>query len=735
MGLLERALREKSQPTPDEPEKKPRRGLLARALSFRGDRTATPEIQIEETQAKKSRGLFARAFALREKSETVKPRGLFARALQSREEESPAARSSGLLGRAEAMRNAPRVEEPAIETAKFAEPEMPAFRSESALPDHEFDNLDAPPFEPGLSTDGTPADLGLSSFDDSPLDLPDISYEGPSAPELDPALAIEEHETETHEDPFTQWEKEAEAQAEQEAASLDRPVGKRTDLLYEDESQFTTAPVEAHIASQKKIDNYLALFDITKEITAIEDYSTLWDTVMYAVMGQVGSESICIFSSAQKMEAASLLYPVSHTGMEVDEDWVLKPGDEIYDRLSESQGILHVPELMNSAAPLSPLERRMIQSSGAFLFVPLKHQQKMFGIIMLGRPVGENDYSIDDLEFLTLLGEIAAVGVDRVLARVEHERDTQDLRKKNEVYLNIFDVARKASTLKNLDELYDLTNQILDQDFSVLSFSLVLLSPAEQEYRIFAGNQISPESLEKFRLSVASDLIGLVSNLTRVYDLADFRSNREINACYTNDDLALMQNYWIVPLINLNWLVGFITIHRTKTPWTEFQRELIVSLSEVLAPVYANCIILGERETLFRDPFSPVEDRLKLELKKTLEFRSSMSLVEIRVKNIKRLVTLNPPGQISEFLLDMSRTISGFLFESDFMARIGQGRFAVILPGRTAEEAEIFTRKVKAEFKRLRLLSQSPLEVQYAHNIITAPADTDDPGKMLSILE
>ncbi|HNN61327.1 MAG TPA: hypothetical protein PKK45_21100, partial [Leptospiraceae bacterium] len=73
-------------------------------------------------------------------------------------------------------------------------------------------------------------------------------------------------------------------------------------------------------------------------------------------------------------------------------------------------------------------------------------------------------------------------------------------------------------------------------------------------------------------------------------------------------------------------------------------------------------------------------------------------------------------------------------FHTDFLARIGQGRFAIILPGRGKEESEILIKKIRADFKRLHLLPGSPVDAQFVHSIVSTE-DTSDPEKMLAILE
>ncbi|MBX7058192.1 MAG: hypothetical protein K1X75_09000 [Leptospirales bacterium] len=545
--------------------------------------------------------------------------------------------------------------------------------------------------------------------------------------------------SDSEEDPFGAWQQEAEKEAEQHAAQLQQEQSPRRptdrDFLF-DGDDLSTAPAESYIASQRKVDHYLALFDITKEISTIDRFEDLWDSLNYAVMGQVGAETICIFSAVQRSANGGIFYPVAHSGFEMPQGWALKRGDEIYDRLAKEDGVKYVEEFLNQPrTALSPVERRILETSRARLVVPLKNMGQLYGIAFVGAQLSGNDYTVDDLEFLSLLGEIAAVGADRVLSRLEFERDTEELRRRNMIHGSMFSLARRAANVRGLDELYDLLAERLREDFHVDSFSLVLLSPRDREYRIFAGNRISPDTMERFHLGVNSELVAMVSNLTRVYDLADFRNHPEIARNYTNDDLALMQHYWIAPLINMHWLAGFITIHRTTEPWTELNRELMVTAAEIISSAAANCIILGERESLFRDPFSPLEERLKDELRKAREFNAPLTLVDFRIKNIRRLNELAPAERVADFLAGLTRSMSGLLFETDFMARVAQGRFALILPGRDREESEIFIRKLKAEIRRARSLPGSPVDPQLVHSLVSYPRDAQDAGKMLSVFD
>ncbi len=766
-------------------------GLLARASAFRSGKTPSPSIPAfssPRSPLEMGKGLLARALFFRNLTREKKreeegissarkhpPPGLFQRAQKFRDEldllkgsdvstpplEPPSSWTEPAAIESTEPAWSPEeltLEETPIEEPAAMESTEPAWSPEELALEETPVEEPTPEEEVPLPGKGLLAraeeearrqeeesaqETDLISAEEEFPEFPE--YEGSSLPEEDPALDghLERQSESAQEDlaltgdPFDQWEIEAEREAEKFALATTEGEGESTqsreDFLFdENELDFATRPQEEYLASPRKIDNYLTLFDITRELTSIDDFDEMWETLLFSIMGQPGTEKICFFSSKQAGRGGDLLYPVIHRGFDLPDGWTLKEGDEIYDRLKVRSGARYAKEMRS--APLSPVENSILDTVEAELLIPVRNGEHLLGIMVLGPPMSGGDYSTDDMEFLGMLGELSAAGVERALSRTEFEEKTASLSRKAKVQDHILALARKSSSVKNLDGVYDLLSEVLTEEFFVDSFSLVLLSPGEQEYRIFGGNRLSPESLERFSLPVNSDLVGTVSNLTRIYELNDFRENREIRNSYTNDDIALMNHFWILPLINLNWLVGFVTIHRTSRAWTDFHREMAVSLAEVIAPVIANALILTERESVFRDPFSPLEDRLRQEMKRATEFHAAVSLVELRIKNIQRLFALNPPEEVTEYLSHLTRIIGEFLFDTDYLSRIGQGRFALILPGRTRHEAELFSRKVLAELRRQNRLVRSPVEVQFSHSLSTFPEDTSDPERMLSLL-
>ncbi len=720
MGLLDKATRFQSDVQAPVTGRR-REGLLKRAERLRSGQSAGQGLferaRALREQATRS-GLFHRAEQLRASEEAVAEPGLEPEFLN--EEEQSVTLTAEELADLQGPLSPPTAEEAPLEEPLEATIEEPS-------PNEQVEEV-ALPEEPAKEPEMGAGQEQTTEESTELSDWPEFPFEERSPEEDDPALSEDQIET----DPFEQWEEEAAREAEEKGREL---LGE-TDLsqqFFEDEEIMTT-PMETHIGSQKRIDNFLALFELNRELHSIEDAEEFWDTALYAILGQIGARSVVIFAGID--DRKDILYPVAHSGVIPEEDWNLKAGDEIYDTLAASEEIRYAGQFLKDTSGISDLERRILETSRASVLMPLRQGKDTVGAILVGPPLDRADYVIDDLEYLRLLGGSLIGPLERINNIKKHKEETETLVRQNVLHRSLADLAASLQTKKAVDEIYDVLLDYFRKNLKVDSLSLVLLDPSEQAYKIFAGNRISPESLKRFHLSVSdSELVGTISNLSGVYNLVDFRTHPEIIAAYSGDDLALMQHYWILPLINLNWLVGFITVHHTERAWTEEEREIALVACAQLAPVLANCLILQERETLFRDPFSPLEKRLEREVQKALEFHSFLSIVDFRVRNLKKVLGANSMSVMSEYFQALSRTLSRSLHHTDYMSRMGAGRYVLLLPGRGKAEAEIFSERLQMELKQANLLRGSAVAPAYAFDVIAFPDDGDSLQKLIALLD
>lgn len=742
MGLLDRAgkmrdrsaenLTEKGEGAraPEEPKKASRlTGLFKRAKTHR--------LAEEFDRVKDQKGLRKRAKEQRlaEELDRVKDRkGLLKRAKEQRhaEEPEPVGDRGGLLKRARDQRLAEQLD-------LVGDREGLLKRAETMRSEEESETA---PISPIRTPEPISPESPIPSEATEEGEPFHFEYEGNSPPEMDlTSDEIDRGESPVEppsEDPFDRWFAEAQTEAENLATGVlqksetleERPFDP---FLFERNASFSTVPAGLEQIAKRRSETYQNLLSELKEIASIDSYEGLEDALLFSLLGEVGCESACIFANYEEKKGGGIFYPVAHSGFELPENWALKPGDPIHDDLCANPETKYGDYYRSRR--VSDVESDILQRVPVSHFIPIVDGKEVHGVIALGPSLSGEDYTLSDFEFLDQLSEMTAIALHQLASKVAVKKEMDELKRSNEMHSSIAALTKKSSTARSIDDLFDILSRNLERDFDVLSYSLVLLSTSDQKYRIFSGNRISPQSMERFAVDPSSELIGMVSNLTRVYDFQDFLENKELIASYSWDDLQIMRHYWIVPLIHLNWLVGFITIHETGRPWTNFEREFIVYLAEVMAPIFATHLVVRERESLFRDPFSPVELRLKKEIEKARSYDTSVSFAVIRIKNIRRLITLNGAEKVIDLISEYGKIISRFLYETDFMARTGQGKYAIILPGKNRDQTAILLKKIKNECGRSRILASSPIQVQFSDEIISFPDDTEDYEKMLAMID
>lgn len=515
--------------------------------------------------------------------------------------------------------------------------------------------------------------------------------------ELDDVLEEEPQPDLPSFDEFDLWEEEARVASEKTPIQPKEkdPIPAEEGYLFDDESDYTTAPIEYHLASKKKIENYQAIFEITKEIAASSSFDEFFSNLNYSIIGQVGAETLGVFSSTNG--DFSRLDLLEYHGFEPTSDWFFHKNDETYNRMLDAESVVYAGEILSSGIP--DKEKKLLEAMDAEILAPIRHADEFYGFIVLGRLISGEEYITDDLEFIKILADIAGSVFKRVS---EFEKRSSEIEKMESIIQSngsILSFSRDLVNVRKLDSAYDLLIRHLKQEFYVSNFTFMIFDPkVKDEYKVFSSNQLSPSAIDSFRLGRTSDIIGMVSNVMGVYQLDDFQKDPELLSLLSNDEIGIMEEFTLIPMINLNWLVGIFIVHKTEVPWTNSTRETILSLFEIVAPVFANILILDEKENSFRNPFSPIEDRLDIELKKAEDLRTAFTVVVFKVQNIPRMIQILGHSYFAEYCDTLRKSIQEHLGENDHYIRVGQGKFAAIFHSKDKEESEIVIRKIKNDF-------------------------------------
>lgn len=615
--------------------------------------------------------------------------------------------------------------------------------SSSSQEDFDLPSGDQDPFETSSFDDADP-DLGLGLDDldpgeDSASSLPEEKPKGllSKAEDVKESDFLDDSglpQSDEIQDPFQDWVKDAEAQANKEA---NRPLSKEqsetesAEFLFDDDSDYSTLPIDLQIASRKKLENYLSVFEISKEISASKDFPDFFQNLCYSIQGQIGAEGIAIFSSTNG--EFDILRIVEAQGITADPNWVLETGDESYQAALKTPSVVYAKEMFKYALPKK--EKEILEKSNAELLVPIRNYEEFFGIIVLTKTIEGDDYTIEDLEFLKIVGEMAGSVFRRIMdleaLQQENER-LGDVVQSNE---RILSTARNLAQVRDMDEAYDYLVETFKKELGLRRWSFLLLDRiTRKEYRVFGTNLLTPDTAGKFRLSLDSNLVGIVANVAGVFRIANFRKNPELLAQLSNDELGLMHDFDILPFLNLNWLVGMLVIHETEIPWTDSDRETAVGISEIAAPVLSNLLMLEERDAVFRDPFSPVEAKIDEAIARSVKMGAPFSLTVFKVQNTTRMVRIKGAGFFAYYCEELRSSIQENLGETDYCYRVGQGKYVVVLDGKDREETQIVVRKIRNRIVELDRKTKD-FQTSTANQTLCYPADTREKERMLELIE
>ncbi|EMJ55064.1 GAF domain protein [Leptospira interrogans serovar Valbuzzi str. Duyster] len=596
--------------------------------------------------------------------------------------------------------------------------------------DSAFDEIDSQELsqdENDISIDDLFEDETTSSLDQEIVDSEKLSIQDQNEKETSSNDDI----TSLEEAPFDDWVKEAEQEARRTLPKKDPNVSasEKDGFLFDDDSNFATSPIDLQIASRKKLENYISVFEISKEIGISTDFANFFENLLFSIMGQIGSESIGIFSSKNGNQDFFRLE--DYQGENFNQEWTISSEEEIYHAVHNAGSVLYAKELLKPALPAK--EREIIQQSEAELLVPIRTTEEFFGIILLGKTISGEDYTIEDLEFLKIIGEIAGSVYKRIYDTELLHQENQNLKETVRANELIISLARDFSSVRSMDEAYDKLFSAFREELKVRRATFMILEN-KNEFRVFASNLLTPEHVGSFRLSLESSIVGIVSNIPGVFRIENFRKHPELVQKLSNDELGLMTDFIVIPLINLHWLVGMWIVHETEVPWTDSDRETAVGISEVLAPVFSNLLLVQERDSVFKDPFSPVEEKIEEMILKSTRLGNCFSLTIFKIQNISRMVKLKGSGFFVNYSEELRKAIQDNLSEVDFHYRIGQGKYAMILDGKDREETQVLIRKIKNRLVEVDRRSKD-FQTSVVQHTLCYPADTKEKERILELLE
>ncbi|MBD3403721.1 GAF domain-containing protein [candidate division GN15 bacterium] len=177
---------------------------------------------------------------------------------------------------------------------------------------------------------------------------------------------------------------------------------------------------------KRKIFDLYTIFEISRNFNAVLDYEMLLDTFIFTCLGQIGALKGAIF--LQREAHGERLYPIKSKGsgkLPQDDDH-FNAKSPLADYLTRLNRPVPTRELISDIS--SSEERKLLKMFEPGIVVPLIYQTRLTGIFAMSEKVSGREFQLDDLEFLSILGNQIAVAIEN--ARLyQGERDAiQQLR-------------------------------------------------------------------------------------------------------------------------------------------------------------------------------------------------------------------------------------------------------------------------------------------------------------------
>ena len=484
---------------------------------------------------------------------------------------------------------------------------------------------------------------------------------------------------------------------------------------------------------QQQLEIYQHLFDVIHDLQTAVNLAAFWDALAYAIVGNLGAESVVIF--ANKPQASrQYLYSTIRVGLDnIEED--------IYSKwsLKKNSGLLHLLHSHNAAVPICEIsnsrlhaaEKKMLDEASFQMAAVLGDTEEPYAAVLIGASVLGDPYSNADADFVQLLGQLSA-GIHENLRRQYNEQqdtsgniaggradDAEEAASSTleaNTYMQIVHLAKSAASASNITELYELIHIFLQEQLHVISYALVAMMPSQKNYRITYSNELSAKLAQNFKLRPNSKLITDISNFMRLYYISDFRTDPELLRVYGQAELEQMQRYWVLPLIHKNLLIGFISIHSISTlAWTHAKHEIALSMAEIITPCLVNFIFQSEKTLLLSTPIDMLRERIVREIRLLNLQNAYLSLVGLRIVEplASQIRSSSSMRKITRHLaIEIRHTIQKNLQKNECLIILDENHFAILLTNKNRVRTKQWLQELLA---KLPQRTKNNTKLRYKH--------------------
>ncbi len=471
----------------------------------------------------------------------------------------------------------------------------------------------------------------------------------------------------------------------------------------------------------------MTLYEIGKEISKSETKKTLFEVVVFSIMGQIGTS----FASIMIREPGNDKWIIAHSSG-------LKSGNRTFS-FDASAGILK-----NIKKEIIDIDKfkdnpdyreyyKELNSIGAKLLIPWFLKGKVLGILALGKKITDDDYTAEEMVLVEAVCEASAIELSKINVieklKTENENSKTDL-----TFLqHINDIQEKIVAKSDLKTV----KEIIKSEFEaigIIKYSVYIKDVIKDKFIPFItgeNNLMSP-------IDVNNNFISFIKNKKDSPGITDFLKMEIVHEAFNEAEIKEMSVLWVYPFLLGSHLTGFIMIFKVRDELQEKsdKTELESNLDKFSKMVLSNLINIKNidpDENRYTDNIERIFNKIESELLNSKNLNIPLSLTIFSVKNYKRYGNVFGYKKAKELIIDFSELINSRLSDTDFSARYDRNKILIVSPGKDKKFAMTFANTIRNEF--MQRFKRTGMQLLITFLISEYPEDGDDLLTLIDIID
>jgi len=446
--------------------------------------------------------------------------------------------------------------------------------------------------------------------------------------------------------------------------------------LLPDDISGSTLPADSDYSLNSRIEALINLIELCKELAISENPEELWESLLFNILGQVGAREAAIFiKENNRMDLKA------YRGFIFPENFTLSKRSGIERVLQKDLNIHYAAKL---SSDIVGDEYHLFQSLQVELVIPILQFEELTGFLLLGKTIGATDYSIEDLLYLKLLGEV--VGSFRSVIQQSELLNNQKKiwNSREKVYQKYLYFQQQLQSGKTPEETAGIFNAYLSDLFTFEAYLLFILDEKE-EYVLVSQKGLQEKSQKNLIFSPDEEVIFKCRQYNNWFTYPNLIGESMFSKNFTQEDQVILKDSRLLPLYFQGSLYGFFILLKVKNePSAEFmsfaQNMIITYFWYYLSHVYLNKAQKNLRIAI-TDPMHGIKSTIARHEKNLSTNQIPYALFVVQITNLDRLENLL--GQ--RYAFSVRRKIKKILHEefsgAKYISELFSNKFVVIFEG------------------------------------------------------